>query len=250
MQNINKTVVKSMKLLDLFRTQSSLTLNEMVELSGLPKTSTHRMIVSLEEVGLLQKDHTGTYSLGMIFLEFGQLVSDRIDLRQLALPIMKDLRDEIGEAVNLTIKDRAEALYIEKLDTSHPVRLFTKVGRRSPLYAGACSRIILANLPEEEIDTYLNGQALLPFGEGTITDPNLLREILKTSRVEGYTVSHSELENGTTALAAPIFNYQGHIAGGLSIAGPSDRFDEQQLATMIQKVKASAAKISHALGYR
>ncbi|MDV2685745.1 IclR family transcriptional regulator [Alkalihalophilus lindianensis] len=250
MQNINKTVVKSMKLLDLFRTRSSLTLNEMVELTGLPKTSTHRMIVSLEEVGLLQKDHTGTYSLGMIFLEFGQLVSDRIDLRQLALPIMKDLRDEIGEAVNLTIKDRAEALYIEKLDTSHPVRLFTKVGRRSPLYAGACSRIILAHLSEEEMENYLKGQALLSYGEGTITDPTLLREVLNTSRLEGYTVSHSELENGTTALAAPIFDYKGQIAGGLSIAGPSDRFDEQQLAKMIQKVKASAAKISHALGYR
>jgi DNA-binding IclR family transcriptional regulator len=248
-QNKNKTVVKSMKLLDLFRTHQKLSLNEMVKLTGIPKTSAHRMIGSLEDMGLLSKDNEGKYALGMIFLEFGQLVADRLDIRKIAYPIMKELRDDIGEAVNLTMVDNREAIYVEKFDTVHPVRLFTKVGRRSPLYAGACSRIILAYLPEDEQENYLNETELTPFGIGTITDTHQLRTILQQSKKEGYTISHSELENHTSSVAAPIFDYTGQIVGGLSIAGPDVRFQKEHLPHIIEKVKRAAAEISQKLGY-
>ncbi|OLO28634.1 IclR family transcriptional regulator [Alkalihalophilus pseudofirmus] len=250
MQNKNKTVVKSMKLLDLFRTHKKLSLIEMVELSGIPKTSVHRMIGSLEEMGFLSKDQEGKYTLGMLFLEFGQLVADRLDIRQIAHPVMKELRDKVGEAVNLTMRDHHDAIYIEKLDTIHPVRLFTKVGRRSPLYAGACSRIILANLSDVEIDEYLNMTKLSPYGTGTITDKEKLRMILRQSRLDGYTVSYSELENQTSSVAAPIFDHTGHVVGGLSIAGPDIRFQKEQLPILIEEVKQAAAHISRSLGAR
>ena len=95
----------------------------MMELSGLPKTSLHRMIGSLEEMGFLTRDDNGYYSLGLIFLQFGQLVGERLDIRKIAYPIMKDLRDDVEEAVNLIVRDNDEAMYIEKVDTLHPVRL-------------------------------------------------------------------------------------------------------------------------------
>ncbi|OIJ20771.1 IclR family transcriptional regulator [Anaerobacillus alkalidiazotrophicus] len=249
MQNKNKTVVKSMKLLDLFRTNWKLSLNEIVELSGIPKTSVHRMLGSLEDMGLLHKDHEGKYTLGMLFLEFGQLVADRLDMRQLAYPMMKELRDEIGEAVNLTMIDNMEAIYIEKLDTLHPVRLYTKVGRRSPLYAGACSRIILAHLPESEIETYLKETELKPIGIGTITDKQKLRTVLQQSKLDGYTISYSELEDHTSSVAAPIFDYTNKVVGGLSIAGPDVRFPKEHVPHIIEKVKRTAAEISQKLGY-
>ncbi len=238
-----------MELLDLFRTNQKLSLNEMVHLSGIPKTSAHRMIGSLEEMGFLSKDAEGKYTLGMLFLEFGQLVAERLDMRKIAYPIMKDLRDEIGEAVNLTMKENKEVVYVEKLDTMHPVRLFTKIGRRSPLYTGACSRIILAYLPEKEQEDYLNETELLPYAIGTITDKETLRSVLRKSRQDGYTISHSELENHTSSVAAPIFDHTGQVAGGISVAGPDVRFQKEQLPTLIKKVKTAAADISQKLGY-
>ncbi|MED1599837.1 IclR family transcriptional regulator [Alkalihalophilus marmarensis] len=250
MQNTNKTVIKSMKLLHLFRTNPTLTLNEMVDAAGLPKTSVHRMVTSLEEAGLLQRDGAGSYKLGLLFLEFGQLVTERMDLRKIALPYMEELRDQIGEAVNLTIKDQLEALYIEKLDTTHPVRLFTKVGRRSPLYAGACSRIILAHMAEEDVESYLQEQKLTAYGNGTITDAAKLRDILSDSRKKGIAISRSELENGTTSVAAPIFDFKGEIAGGLSIAGPSERFSDDKIQQMIDQLKHASYEISKELGYK
>ncbi|MFB5677400.1 IclR family transcriptional regulator [Paenibacillus terreus] len=249
MQSKNKTVVKSMDLLNLFLTSSKLSLNEMVNLTGMPKTSVHRMAGSLEDMGFLHKDEDGSYSLGLLFLQFGQLVADRLDIRQTALPVMKALRDDVQEAVNLIVKDGSESLYVEKLESTQPVRLYTRIGRRAPLYAGACSRILLAYQPEREIEQYLSEIELKPIGTGTITDKKQLRSTLRESRRKGYSISHSELENFTTAVAAPIFDYKGLIVGGISIAGPDSRFGEERMPELIRQVKQAAHDISLKMGY-
>lgn len=250
MQNKNITVVKSMDVLNLFLHHSELTLNEMVDLLGVPKTSVHRMVGSFETMGFLQKNNEGKYLLGLQFLQFGQLVADRLDIRQLALPIMKELRDTAKEAVNLIIKDGNDAIYIEKLDTPHPVRLYTKIGRRAPLYAGACSRIILAFLKEEEQEHYLQETELAAIGTGTITDKERMRQVLAEAREFGYTISYSELENDTVSIAAPIFDHTGRLAAGLSIAGPDSRFGTDRLPVLIDLIMNAAKEISARLGYR
>lgn len=249
-QNKNKTVVKSMELLNLFIDHASLSLNEMVEHSGIPKTSIHRMVGSLEGMGFLQKAEDGKYSLGLLFLQFGQLVTERLDIRQLALPVMTELRDQVEEAVNLIIRDGKEAMYIEKLDTLHPVRLYTKIGRRSPLYAGACSRIILSHLGEREREQYLEEIEPAPIGHGTITDKERLRNSIEEARHNGYTISYSELENDTCAIAAPIFDHNGRLFAGISIAGPEARFGEERLPELISQLKGAAKRISTSLGWR
>ncbi|MFE4814015.1 IclR family transcriptional regulator [Peribacillus simplex] len=247
MQAHNKTVVKSMQILTLFIHHPKLTFNEMMELSNLPKTSLHRMVGSLEEMGFLTKDDDGHYSLGLIFLQFGQLVGERLDIRSIAYPIMKDLRDEVEEAVNLIVRDKDEAMYIEKVDTLHPVRLYTSIGRRSPLYAGD-SRIILAYLPEEERENYLGSVQLKPIAIGTITDKTKLRHALDEARLDGYTITSSELEDYTKAVSAPILNGKGQIVAGISVAGIEARFQEERLPELIDKVTKAAKAISVKLG--
>jgi DNA-binding IclR family transcriptional regulator len=250
MQNKNITVVKSIDVLNLFLHHTELSLNEIVDLLGVPKTSVHRMVGSFETMGFLQKNNEGKYLLGLQFLQFGQLVSDRLDIRQIALPIMKELRDTAKEAVNLIIKEGNDAIYIEKLDTPHPVRLYTKIGRRSPLYAGACSRIILAFLQEEEQEHYLQETELAAIANGTITDKKRMKQVLAEARKSGYTISYSELENDTVSIAAPIFDHTGFLAAGLSIAGPDSRFGEGRLPELIDLIKNAAGGISSRLGYR
>jgi DNA-binding IclR family transcriptional regulator len=237
-----------MDILNLFLTHSKLSFNDMVQLSGIPKTSVYRMVLSLEEMGLLDKDEEGKYSLGLLFLQFGHLVAERLDIRQAALPVMKALHDEVGEAVNLIVQDGNEAIYIEKLDTKQRVRLYTAIGRRTPLYAGACSRVILAFLPPHEREEYLAGTELKAIASGTITDKEKLRLLLAESQAAGYTVSRSELENYTSAVAAPIFNHKGEVTAGISIAGLDVNYQEEKLPPLVEKVKAAAREISRKLG--
>ncbi|WP_141432173.1 IclR family transcriptional regulator [Bacillus sp. 03113] len=248
MQSKNKTVIKSMTVLNLFLNHSKLSLSEIIQISGLPKTSVHRMLSSLEDMQLLDKDEDGKYSLGLLFLQFGQLVAERLDIRKIALPVMKELRDEVGEAVNLIVKYGNEGMYIEKQDTTQPVRLYTAIGRKSPLHAGD-SRIILAFLPEEQQEAYINSIQLIQYGLGSIMDKDKLRYILIENRKKGYSISKSELENYTTAIAAPILNYNGEIVAGLSIAGPDVRITEERTPYLVEKVISAASEVSKKLGY-
>ncbi|MCY9206238.1 IclR family transcriptional regulator [Bacillus atrophaeus] len=250
MQNKNKTVVKSMALLNLFLTEPKLTLSELISLSGMPKTSVHRMVSSLEEMGLLSRDRNGAYTLGLVFLEFGQLVSERLDIRQIAKPVMEELCQEVDEAVHLIMRDGNEAIYVEKIEGTQTVRLYTAIGRRSPLYAGACARSILSFLPQEEIETYIRQTEFVPIGSGTITDPAELLQTISSSLENGYTVSYSELENYTAAIGAPIFSYKGQVAAGISIAGFEARFTKERLPYLTEKVKGAALQISEKMGYK
>ncbi|WP_185184530.1 IclR family transcriptional regulator [Bacillus subtilis] len=249
MQNKNKTVVKSMALLNLFLHKPGLTLSELVSLTGMPKTSVHRMVSSLEEMGFLSRDASGAYSLGLVFLEFGQLVADRLDIRKIAKPVMEELCREVDEAVQLIMRDGNEAIYVEKIEGTQTVRLYTAIGRRSPLYAGACARSILSFLPREEIEAYIKQTELISIGSGTITDPEKLLQEIDASVQNGYTVSYSELENYTAAIGAPIFNHKRQVAAGISIAGFEARFTEDRLPYLTEKVKDAALQISRKIGY-
>lgn len=250
-QNQNKTVVKSMQILNLFIDHERLSLQEIVLETNLPKTSAHRMVLSLEEMGFLSKDEQGKYGLGLLFLQFGHLVAERLDIRKVALPVMQRLKEELGEAVNLVVRDGDEAIYIEKVDTSERVRVYTQIGRRAPLYGGACPRILLAHLPEEKQNRYVDKVEIVPYAMNTIVDKEELRRVLQECRDQGYSVSHSELENYSSAAGAPIFNHMGELVAGLSVVGPEVRFqDYEHLQKCIEKVKEAAYEISTALGYK
>lgn len=184
MQNKNKTVVKSMALLNLFLHKPSLTLSELVALTGMPKTSVHRMVSSLEEMGFLSRDASGSYSLGLVFLEFGQLVADRLDIRKIAKSVMEELCREVDEAVQLIMRDGNEAIYVEKIEGTQTVRLYTAIGRRSPLYAGACARSILSFLPREEIEAYIKQTELISIGLERLPIPkNCFRRLMPLCKI-------------------------------------------------------------------
>ncbi|NYF26269.1 IclR family transcriptional regulator [Sporosarcina sp. JAI121] len=245
----NKTVVRSMDIVNLFIDHTELTFQEVIDRSGIPKTSVYRMLLSLEEMGFLEKGPDLKYRLGLLFLTFGHLVSSRLDIRKIAYPIMENLHNDVKEAVNLIIKQGDEAVYIEKIDRNQKVRLYTAIGRRSPLYAGACSRIILSYLPETEIDAYMESVELKPFAMGTITDKDHLIETIGQAKKDGYTISNSELENHTSAIAAPIFDYKGDVIAGISIAGMEANYQDENIPTFAAKAIEAAKEISQCLGY-
>ena len=101
MNNKNKTVVRSMDIVNLFNDHAELSFQEIIDFSSIPKTSVYRMLMSLEEMGFLEKGIDSKYRLGLLFLKFGHLVSSRLDIRQVAYPIMENLHNDVKEAINL-----------------------------------------------------------------------------------------------------------------------------------------------------
>lgn len=249
MNNKNKTVVRSMDILNLFKDHAQLSFQEIIDLSGRPKTSVYRMLQSLEEMEFLEKGPDSKYRLGIIFLKFGHLVSSRLDIRKIAYPIMQELHEDVGEAINLIVRQGDEAIYIEKIDTNQKVRLYTAIGRRSPLYAGACARVILSFLPDSEIQTYLESAELKSFAKGTITDKDELIKTIRQAQQDGYTISYSELEDHTAAIAAPIFDHKGDVIAGISIAGIEVNYKNENIPVFAAKITEAAHTISEQFGY-
>ena len=245
----NKTVVRSMDILNLFLENPELTFQEIIDLSQIPKTSVYRMLLTLEEMGFVEKGKDSKYRLGLLFLTYGNLVASRLNLRQIAFDIMQELHKELKEAINLIVRQGDETIYIEKVDVYQKVRLYTAVGRRSPLYAGACARAILSFLPDQEIETYLNKTEFERIATGTITTKDELLKSISDARVNGYTISHSELEDYTSAIAAPILDFKGEVVGGLSIAGIEANYQDENIEFYAQKVMKAADEISYKLGY-
>lgn len=237
-----------MDILNLFIDHTELSFQEVIELSGIPKTTAFRMLKSFEEMEFLEKGTDAKYRLGILFLKFGHLVSIRLDVRKIAYPIMNELHNDVEEAINLIVRDGNEAMYIEKVDTKQKVRLYTAIGRKSPLYAGACSRAILSFLPDAEIKEYLESINLESFAMGTITDIEKLYETVVQARELGHTISHSELENHTSAIAAPIFDHKGEVIAAMSIAGLATNYQEENVEIFVEKLKKATAEISKQMG--
>lgn len=245
-------MLKTLEFLEYFIHNSELSLAELVELSNMPKSTVFRIIQTLEMRGFVSKTtnhQPPKYELGLKLLEFGNIVAQRLEIRKIALPYMMQLRDTVDEAVNLIIRYQDEGVYIEKVDSRGYVRLYTQVGRKSPLYAGACPRILLSFMPDEEIVALLNRIELKKIAPGTNTDLELLWKWIHDARESGYTVSYGELEPDSAAIAVPIRDFSGQVIAGLSLAGATSRFSEERLGYLVQETKAAAKSIMSKLGY-
>jgi len=251
----NSSFDKALKLLNFFtKGKTVLGLSELSRISGVPKATVHRILTTYENNGYLDKitigDNKGKYKLGLKFLEMGKLVSDGLELRNIASPFMIELRDKFQEDVQLIVSDRGQAVYIEKMDCNRPVRVYTKVGRRAPLYGGACPRAILTFMHDAEIEKLLDSIVLKKVTENTIVDKEKLLKIIKEDRKNGYTISYGELQPGTVAVGAPIFNDSSDVIASVSIVGPEERFRDDRLKELTDGIIRTAENISSVLGYR
>lgn len=248
---IANTFDKGLKILELFTLEKPrLTLRDVAERSGLTKPTALRMLNTLEANGYLMRDRSKAYCLGLRFLELANAVTERLDIRHAALVHMDELLLKVDQAVNLVIRDGYDGVYIEKRETSHPVRVYTRIGRRAPLYAGACPRALIAFLPDKELQELLPKFTLVSFTPSTPSSIEDLQERIKRERALGYCFSQGELFEGTAAIAMPVRDHSRRVVGAVSLAGPSASFNEEKLAYMIKHLARCAEDISRDMGYQ
>lgn len=252
---MSKTLEKGIQLFELFTNDKpTWSMDEISEYTKIPKPTVYRLLKIFVDNEFLQKTTSENgegfnFSLGLKFLELGSVVLSTLDIRRVALPLMRELQQKFNEAVQLSLKDGEEGLYIEKVESTRPVRLYTRVGRKAPLYAGACMRTILAFQPQEEID-HIISKNLNQIASGTPHSKDNLFQLLAQCRKEGYSYSISELEEGTFSIAVPIFNHMGQVKYSLSIAGIATPYSQQQIKEFVTELWNAAAEISTGIGYK
>jgi len=190
------------------------------------------------------------YRYGPRLAALGLSALKNMNLRQSALPILQQLRDETGETINLTILSGAEILYVERIMSDYLVNVNVNVGDRLPVYCASMGKVILAYLPESRLEKILTSINFVPRTDKTIVSRSELLKELEQIRANGFAINDEELEKGLRAVAAPIFNYTGEAFAATNIAWTTARHpDRAAFADYAQQIVAAAKQISRLMGY-
>ena len=222
---------------------------------GLSKGTTHRILSSLMFYDFVRQDAaTRDYALGFKLVELGSCLLDGIDLRKEAEPFLQDLSRRTNETAYLVILDRTEVVYLEKIesdDHSIVLRATAKVGQRNAANSCAVGKVLLAQLPEGELDLSIQDMSFVQKTENTITDPLQLREHLKQVRTRQYAIDDEESERGIRCVAAPIRDERGRAVAAVSVSGPAIRVTRHRIQNaLIAEVMNTALAISKKMGFR
>lgn len=251
---MNQSVVKALKLLDFFtEDEPELSLKEIANRSNLPKPTAYRLLSALENQNFLYKikesNHDSRYRLGLKLLELGQLVSDQLELREIARPLMEELAKEINEAVHLVIINNNQATYIEKVESSRALRLYTRIGKTSPLYIGSGPKLLLAYLPRERQESILS-RLDFPIGNTKSVNREQLLQELECIRAKGYSYSEGEQDADTIGISYPIYDHTNEVVAALTVSGLARYFEGDNKKIIIENTAQVAKEISNKMGYQ
>jgi DNA-binding IclR family transcriptional regulator len=229
----------------------SMTLAQIVQAVGLPKTTVFRLLSSLAEQGFCEWDvESGQYSLGFELVRLADIRRRQSNVHDIALPVMRDIRNEVNETVILSVRSGDMRVHIDCVEGLHPMRRTAELGVGAPLYAGAASKVLLAGMDDDEIEAYLARTKLAPFQSTTITDSTVLWREIRVIRKRGFAESKGELFAGGGALAAPIKDFSGKTVAVMDILTPEHRYTGEHRERCIGLLLAGSRRASERFGYR
>ena len=234
----------------LARTEGSCGVTELGAELGLAKSTVYKLLQTLLRRGYaVQEPASGRYRLGLKFLELGGVVQGSLSIRTAAHPHLQALMEATNETVQLGILEGHEVIYADKIECARTIRMYSRVGRRSPLHCTALGKVLLADQPETVLRDILDSR-LERYAPRTITTSRALRAELQEVREKGYAFDDEEFEEGLRCLAAPARDYTGAVVASLGIAGPAARFEPARRPELIKLLKDAAEAVSRALGYK
>ncbi|WP_083511344.1 IclR family transcriptional regulator [Microbacterium sp. XT11] len=211
----------------------------------LPRSSVHRIVNELVEVGLLERDEERRVRVGMRLWELATRSSQALRLRQAALPYMERVQQRVREHTQLAILEQGEALFLERLSAPDSGPNVTRVAGRLPLHASSSGLVLLAFAPRDLQERVLAGP-LSRITPETIVDPSALRRTLAEIRARGRVVAPGYVDAVSTGVAVPVRDETGTVIAALSVVLPRDA--ETHFALV--EVHRAARDIERALGYR
>ncbi|GGB31897.1 helix-turn-helix domain-containing protein [Virgibacillus dakarensis] len=228
---------------------NGLGITELSVTLGVSKSTVHRLLMSLFKAGFVKQDPlTDKYQLGLKCLELGDVVSENLDVRKNASPLLNELSFKTGETVHLVVMELNEMVYIDKVESPETIRMYSRVGKRAPMHCTGVGKVFLAHLPIDEVEKIITEKSMRKFTENTLITKEDLYAQLDIIRNRGYAIDDQEHELGVKCAAAPIMDSRGTIIAAISVSTPIMRLDSNKFNYIISEVLAYSQKISESLG--
>lgn len=226
-----------------------MSLTELSEAAGLPPSTTHRLLTTLESERFVRPDpQAGVWRVGVAAFYVGSAFARNRDRLTLTRPYLRRLMELSGETANLFVESDGEAICISQIESRHAMRAITGVGGRVSLHASGAGKALLAWMDPARRERLLDGLELSPETERTITDRDRLARELDEATRRGYAVDDEENALGLRCVAAPVFDEFGWAVAAISVSGPGARVPAERLPSLGRMVAQAALEATREYG--
>ncbi len=243
-KDLNLSVIKAFKLLDVYlNNKQEWGVRELAKKTGYNKTTTYRLLSTLESLDVVQKNDNDKYILGLKLFELGNLVSIHKSLRNYSRIPLENIAKEIKETVHLGVLRNDQVLYLNKAESPLGLKVSTQIGSYQEAYCTALGKVLLAFSSANQISNYLKNVKLKALTSNTITNSEDLLIELEQVKKKEYALDMEELELGLICIAIPVFNKNKEVIASISVSGPSSRFKSENIASYLSIIKKGAFEI-------
>jgi DNA-binding IclR family transcriptional regulator len=250
-RNSVQSVERAFDLLEALAGGAELGVTELAGRTGLVPSTAHRLLATLTKRGYVtHSSDTGRYVLGYKVIEVANGLENSLSrLRRIARPHLESVQRATGETTNLVILDGERVIYVDQVEGSRNVRMFTVVGAAALAHTTAAGKAILAcGLPESVSSLYAGREQLEGLTASTLTTVKALQKDLEEIARRGYAIDNEEHEEGVGCVAVPIFDGADHPCAAMSVSGPTVRILHADTAELAALMRGHASEISSALG--
>ncbi len=245
-----RALERALDLLDAFTlAEPELSFTELTERSGLSKGTAVRLLSILERRGFLERSpDTDRYRIGLRTFELGSVYIQSFQLEAESQPFLKELAATCGQSANLGVLDQGEVVHIVVVPASRPIHFSVRSGQRDAAHSSGLGKVLLAALPQAEVDEIIAARGLPQRTPTTLITPEKLHAALDEVRDQGYAIDDEESVLGLTCIAAPVFDDRGRVIGAVSISGLTNEYAEPNRTAYIAAVQQAANGISQRFG--
>lgn len=225
------------------KSDQPMALTDLGKAAGLNKATTYRLVQSLVEHDLLAREADGRrYIVGPGLIALSAMVIQKVNLREVARPVMERISAETNETVSLHIRHLHHRICVDSVESTQSIRRVVPPGWMAPLSTGTASKVILAFLADKEV-----GEVLADAVEDGV-DPKPIQLQLRQIREQGYLGSVGDRTDGVAGMSVPVFSPDG-VAGAITVSGPAERFNAEVIASVAPAVLEAVAGLSATLGH-
>jgi len=235
-------------LIEEIRDADGIGVTELANEMNLAKSSVHKHLAAMRSHGFVVK-RNGNYHLGLEFFRYGQYTRTQRDVYSAALSVIDEIAEDTGETSWLMTHENGRLMYLDGRDPNDEINVNALIGSWEHMHGNAGGKVILAHLPEEEVDDIIDRHGLPEMTEKTITDREILDEELDRVREQGYALNLGEGLREMHAVAVPLIS-QDTVEGALGVAGPAYRASQDRCeGELLERLRAAADDIGLSLVY-
>jgi IclR family KDG regulon transcriptional repressor len=244
---------RALNILELFLDTPVLSAAEIVNQLGLPRTTVHELLGTLADRSYLVvvPGQPLRYQLGVRLFQLGSVFAQQLDLAREAQKVATEVAAECDETVHVAILDGTDVIYIARVESTHPVRMVSAVGRRLPASCTGVGKLLLSALDDHEVDAlYAHLNTLPRMTSRSISSLTRLKAELADIRESGLSYDEAESSEDVHCVATAVCDHRGEVVAAMSISVPTTRWNDARRAALADLVRDGAARLSASLGHR